>query len=298
MQKLSIITNREKDSKLEVTEQLINILKKMNIEYRLPQDIASMLNDENGVSENELYNDVDAVVILGGDGTILRAARDCIENCLNPEYSTAPLIGINLGNLGFLSSVEKYDIEYAMKCLAEGNYIIEERMMIKCFVKQNGRVRDEAYALNDIGITRSQFSRIIKLKISVNEEVLDLFSADGVIVSTPTGSTAYSLSAGGPIVDPKMDLFLVTPICPHALYSRSFIVNSEDNIKIKLADNNCSRCAKSIILTADGQYDINLGTDDEICIEKAKYKAKIIKIKDKGFYSILRKKLYSRDLEE
>jgi NAD+ kinase len=286
MQKLSIITNREKDCELEVTMQLIDILKKMNIKYRIPHDIANILNDENGASERDLYNDIDAVVILGGDGTILRAARDCIENSLNSEYTTAPL------------SVEKYDMEYAMRNLAEGNYIIEERMMIKCLVKQNGIVKKEAYALNDIGITRSQFSRIIKLKISVNDEVLDIFSADGVIISTPTGSTAYSLSAGGPIVDPKMDLFLVTPICPHALYSRSFIVNSEDFIKIKLADNTCSKCSKSIILTADGQHDINIETDDEICIEKAKYKAKIIKIKDKGFYSILRKKLYSKDLEE
>lgn len=298
MCKLSIITNKDKDSNFEFTKQLIQILKGMDIEYRLPFDIANILQDQNGVHENKLYNDIDAVVVLGGDGTILRAARDCIKNSLTSDYSTVPLIGINLGNLGFLSSVEKYDMEWAIKNVVADNYIIDERMMIKCVVKQNGEIRQEAYALNDIGVTRSQFSRIIKLKISVNDEVLDIFSADGVVISTPTGSTAYSLSAGGPIVDPKMELFLVTPICPHALYSRSFIVNSDDFIKIKLADDSCMECSKSIILTADGQYGINIDINDEIYIEKAKYKAKIIKIKDQGFYSILRKKLYSRDLEE
>jgi NAD+ kinase len=287
MKKMLIITNEDKDRDNKLTNQLIGILDKLKIEYKKVIRINS-LSENKDLFESNITDDVEAIVVLGGDGTILCAAR---------SYAAygVPIMGINLGNLGFLSSIECSDMEEAILALSKGELGYEERMMLKCEIKNKEKSKHIFYALNDIGVTRSQFSKIISLKVNVNGNMLDKFRADGIIISTPTGSTAYSLSAGGPIVDPNIELLMATPICAHSLHSRSFIIKPEDEISINLLDN---KYREPVMLTVDGQHGINLLEDDVVYVTKAEFKIKIIKHCNKDFYNILRRKFYTQYREE
>lgn len=285
LQKVSIIVNINKDKDLKVTKRTVDILEKLNYIYKLPNDIADRIGlKEKGYDISELYDDVEAVIVLGGDGTLLGCVNDCIKNNI-------PILGINLGRLGFLSSIELDDLERCLERFRNGQYCIEERMMIKCTVKKDNKEIYSSYALNDVGVVRAQFYGIIKINVDINEQLLDVLRGDGIVISTPTGSTAYSLSAGGPIVDPRIEVLIATPICAHTLQSRSFIVSPKDKVVINLDKNTLPNPA---VLTLDGKQGVELDTDSTVVIEKSDYNAKIIKINDDNFYKILRNKLYLR----
>lgn len=225
--------------------------------------------------------EADAVIVLGGDGTMLRAARELGNEQL-------PMLGINLGTLGFLAEIEKTNIYEALDRLLKDDYELEERMMIQGTVGNR-----EFHALNDIVVSRSGGLRIIGLSMYVNGQLLDTYEADGVIISTPTGSTGYNLSAGGPIVSPKTGLIIVTPICPHSLTTKSAVFDASDNITIEVMKQRKKKTPEAMV-AFDGENDIELRAGELIDIKLSNRVVKLIKMYDVSFYKVLRDKIGGR----
>lgn len=237
----------------------------------------------NFASPEEIYSLVDAVVILGGDGTILDAARRAAP------YNI-PVIGLNLGRLGYLAELETGELS-ELSSLISGDYRIEERSMINIeMIDAQGIVRKREYALNDAVLSNGSISRIVDLVLSEGGVEIASYRSDGMIVSTPTGSTAYSLAAGGAIVDPRLNCLCVTPICPHSLYSRPLIFPDCADIEIK----NASQREKSLFLTIDGRINHEMFTGERIRVTRSKLSAKFIRLKDSSFYERLRQKMNDR----
>lgn len=222
---------------------------------------------------------VDVVMVLGGDGTILRVARDLLGKNL-------PLLGVNLGQMGFLAEVEPNNLENAMQMLLDGRYEVRHRLMLSARVFRGGRVTDEYIALNDVVITKGPFSRIIYVETYVNDKFLEAFPGDGVIVSTPTGSTGYSLSAGGPIVNPALDVMIITPICPHILHHRSVIVQSNERILMKVRTRQ-----PEVVLSIDGRPGGTLLDGDAVLVTRAPLTTPLVQLEDSDFYVLLHRKL-------
>lgn len=283
MKKIGVIPNIHKDKDLEATKAVVKwILEHDSIPY-LNEIIASKIGySDYGKKLSEVYSESDLIITLGGDGTILNVARLCAP------FST-PILGINLGHLGFLAEVDNSDILSSLEQLYSGEYTIEKRMMIEASVIKNDMEIINFRALNDIVVTRGAFSRMVHLKAYVNENYLDTYLSDGVIISSPTGSTAYSLSAGGPIVYPNVELIVITPICPHTLYSRSIIVSAQDIVKLEIDDEN-----QDIMITTDGQQGYKLSYRDVIYIKKSNEYTNLIRIKNTNFFDLLRSKLTER----
>ncbi len=284
MKRIAIVANTCKDKELIDTRKIIEILQKYDVEIFLDEEIIASMNTDVEVLNNiSIDVGIDLVIVLGGDGTLLHNAR---------RFATAgtPILGINYGRLGFLAELEKNSIEEYFDKLFTGAYIIDSRMMIEGKLIRDGNVIETFIALNDIGVTRGAFSRIINLEVFIDRQFVDYYAADGIIVSTPTGSTAYSLSAGGPIADPNMSLILITPICPHTLHARSIIVPDYKEVSIQLEDLH----SHDAFITVDGQQGYNLMSNDIITIKKASYSAKLIRIINRNFYDVLREKLAER----
>ncbi len=227
--------------------------------------------------------DTDCVIVLGGDGTIIRAATDLYQR-------EVPLLGINLGTLGFLAEIERQDIIPALDSLLQQDIQIQERMMICGEITRENTTIYQDYALNDLVIGRNGFSRIISVSVFVNDILVDTYHGDGVIIATPTGSTGYNLSAGGPVAAPSTNLMMVTPICPHSMGQRSVLVSAEDEITI-LIDKSKKTQTDEAIATFDGRMGMELKAGDRILVKKAEKVTKLIKINQKNFYEILRNKL-------
>ncbi len=227
----------------------------------------------------------DCIIALGGDGTILKVSRDL-------RHLDIPIVGVNLGTLGFLAEVEPEQIFSVMDRLLADDYEMEERMNITGAIYKDGKdfPMIEDIALNDIVISRAGFSRIIGLKIYVNGKVMDIYEADGVIISTPTGSTGYNLSAGGPIVCPKTNLMIVTPISPHSLTSKSIVFSSEDEIVVEVLKMRKAQEEEAIV-SFDGQQGTQLSAGDRIVIRKSDKVTKMMKLFDVSFYEVLREKI-------
>ena len=235
-----------------------------------------------GVSENELIKRVSVVVVFGGDGTILRTARAAAPQAI-------PILGVNLGAFGFLAEVNGPDVETALRRLLAGDYQLDERMMLQARVERSAPTAQEFIALNDIVLTKSGYARLVKLDTHVNGEHLATHLADGLIVATPTGSTAYSLSAGGPIVHPAVDGIVLTPICAHTLNSRAVLVSGGDTIAVRVES--VGTAPPPPILTVDGQEGFPLRTGDEVQVARSPHRTRLVRLGRGGFYSILRAKL-------
>jgi len=231
-----------------------------------------------------LKGNIDMAITLGGDGTLLNVARR-----LAPYK--VPILGINLGHLGFLTEIELADLYTDLEWLKRREYFLEKRMMLEASIIRQDEVIKKYLALNDVVVSKGPFARLIWIKVSSNDTYLDTYPADGIIISTPTGSTAYSLSAGGPIINPTMELLLLNPICPHSLRSRPIILSKDEIIKI---EQNTLENSEAI-LTVDGQEGFQLMPGDEVIVKKAEFYTRLIKIKKRYFYDILRKKLTETD---
>ncbi len=284
MDSFLIITNKEKDIDLHLTKKIAASIE--NAGKRVVLSSVSSVQEENGPVV--IPSDVECAIVLGGDGTIIQTANDLMTHDI-------PILGVNLGTLGFLAEVEEHHINEALERLFHKDYRVESRIMIEGNVinhyGQNEHVvQMTGYALNDVVIARKGFSRIISLGIYVNDVLVDNFRGDGVIISTPTGSTAYNLSAGGPLVLAQASVMVITPICPHSLSPRSIIVSAADTIKVVVGKSKKTQEAEAIA-TFDGNRVIDLGTDDVILMKKAKYSTQLIKLDDTGIYEILRSKL-------
>lgn len=224
----------------------------------------------------------DCILVLGGDGTLLRAAR----NLLNQDI---PLLGINLGTLGYLAEVEIAAIEEALDKLLADRFTREERMMLEGQVRRQD-MSEQNYALNDIVISRCGSLQVLTFQIYVNGQFLNSYSADGMIVATPTGSTGYNMSAGGPIVEPGASLLLLTPICPHTLNTRSIVLAPDDEIRIEIPRGKDGQ-RQTVEASYDGSHKVRLQTDDSIVIRRADKTTGILKLNTESFLTVLHKKM-------
>ncbi len=284
MVNIGIIANRDKDEGLKITSLLVKSIKANGAQPVIADDLAADIGEElQNLHEDEVIIKSDIMLCLGGDGTFLKCARKVFSKKI-------PILGINLGNLGFLTEVDKNEIDPAVKRLVSGEFDIEERMMLETTIIRDDKEIMNDIVLNDVVISRGWMSRILHLKTYLNNQFVDLYPGDGLIISTPTGSTAYSLSAGGPIVEPDVSLIIVTPICPHLLYSRSFITTGERVLKVLVAENNCH----GAMVTVDGQNGYELMGGDNIITKKSSHFLKMIRLSDRNFFDVLRSKIYDR----
>lgn len=280
---IGVVPNLFKDSNLDISGQITSWLNAHGLKPYMAHEEASKMKEEViAVDKEKLYELCEALIVVGGDGTILSEAEKASQNNL-------PIIGVNMGRLGFLADIEMGDIDKALEKLLTGQYKIEKRMMLKATAVAPDGTKNVFHALNDINVTRSNYSRIVEFEIRVNDELSDIYRADGVIIASPTGSTAYNLSAGGPIVVPHADTYVVTPICPHTIYSKSIMLCKEDKVRIKTLEE-----AKDMALSIDGQFKMHITPQYEVYIERSPYVTQLIKISDRKFFEILRQKIVER----
>ena len=277
--KIGFVTNIEKDPTLQETKKMVDFVLKKGCEVYVSENFSDVHPDVIATSSSEMYKSVDFVVVIGGDGTILRVARSA-------AIFDTPILGINFGTLGYLSDVEKINAIDAIEKVLNGDFTIENRMMLEPYVERGCVSHEINLALNEVCITNSVCSRMIKLSVEVNGEYFDTFRADGIIVSTPTGSTAYNLSAGGPILSPHTELMTITHICPHTLYARPFVIDGNDVVRIRVQSN-----YNNVQMSCDGQSTVQMKNDDVIIVKKSRYVTRIIKTTNMNFYDILRRKM-------
>ncbi len=238
--------------------------------------ITHVLKEFKRVGETELFKKSDLVVTLGGDGTILRTVHQMGQN-------SKPILGVNLGGLGFLAETHPENIVHHVSAYLDDTFFIDQRTLLKCTEKKSG---DTFYAFNDIVFDKAGFSRVIEIVTKVDDCLLNSYIADGLILSTPTGSTGYSLSGGGPIVVPQTNVFIINPICPHSLTNRPVVVPDESTISIQVFTE-----FEKINLFCDGQREKSYSSGTSFIIQKGEYKANLVKMKPQGFYETLRNKL-------
>lgn len=273
MKKFLIVANSTKDENLTLAKQVQHYI-------QLHDGSADICVDANNIPQD---CNVECAIVLGGDGTMLLASSMLAEKGI-------PMIGINLGTMGFMADVDPCNMEDALDCLLHDHYRIEERMNLTGTIYHKGEKVTDVTALNDIVVARAGYSRIICLRIYVNGELLDVYEADGVIIATPTGSTAYNLSAGGPIVSPNTSLILVTPVSPHSLTSKSVVFSAEDEIEVEIVPKRKSQ-REEAYATFDGRGYEELEPGDRIRIRRAPKTTKLVKIYQTSFYEVLRSKM-------
>ena len=268
----AIITNRKKDPNGLYTKKVADILKR---KY-------TVLFDSDYSEDNiyKMFKESDVAVVLGGDGTLL-SASDMASSF------DVPLLGINLGHLGFMADVEEKNIEASLNTFLDGGYKIDRRFMIDAFIEKKDGSRLTISALNDIVVTRASYQRMVAFDIKVNGDNLATYQGDGLVVATPTGSTAYSMSAGGPVVDPSLEVCIITPVCPHTMSSKPVIVPGQAEIQIDFK----STFDDKAMLTADGKEGIGLCEGDVIKIKGSERKLGLIRLLNRSFYDILNLKL-------
>lgn len=282
MRHFLIITNAYKDKDLNLTEQIKRYIESKGGDCQCFISTGDDAKHAAPESEN-IAEGTECVLVLGGDGTLIRAAAKLVNDDL-------PLIGVNLGTLGYLCELEASNVFTAIDQLMNGHYMLEERMMLSGYGWKNGVRTEPMTALNDVVIHRTGALSVVNLIVSVNGEYLNTFRADGIIISTPTGSTGYNMSAGGPIVDPKAKMMLITPINAHNLNSRSIVVGADDEVMIEIGQRR-SQKDETVEVSFDGDNAVGLEVGDRLVVKQASSVAKICKLSRKSFLEILRKKM-------
>lgn len=277
--KIGIIANIEKPNAAEYTIRLQKWIQSMGLEAFLESALAARIGQAPGYDRDELASQVDLVVVFGGDGTLLMAARSMCRH-------DTPILGINLGTFGFLTVVNLNEMFNALEMILKGEYRIEHRMMLDAIVLRNREEVGKYTVLNDAVVNRGNVFRLLELETVVDDEYLTTYKADGLIVSTPTGSTAYSLSAGGPIVFAKHDCIIVNPICPHTLTNRPIILPDTSVFRVAIWSGEGEAS-----LTLDGQISFQLNPGDIIVLKKSKYFTRLIVSPHRDYLEILRSKL-------
>lgn len=283
-----IITNHQKDENLEMTRQIRDYLAKHGKTcYIQCQSQAGEDHPEyKFTNAAEIPKDVECVLVLGGDGTLIQGARDTVGRNI-------PLLGFNLGTLGFLAEIEKENTCMALDKLMNDEYTLESRMMLTGTMYRNGKAVFTDIALNDIVLNRSGALRTINYEIYVNGDFLYSCPADGIIISTPTGSTGYNLSARGPIVSPGSSMILLTPICPHSLTSSSIVLSAKDQVVVKIGPGR-GNTPEEAVVTFDGAQSVTLATGDYVEIAQAQETTRLVKISKKSFVETVRRKMQSK----
>ena len=280
IKRVGLLANSDKAASRPLVRQAASLIRAAGREALTETATAALagLKVPTCASAGALTREVDLLMVFGGDGTMLRVARETAG-------SRTPVIGINVGALGFLTDVQAHQLPLALKQIWAGETILESRSLIKATMPAAERTLTET-ALNDFVIGRGAAPRLIDLEVSVNTETLTRYRCDGLIVCTPTGSTAYSLSAGGAVVSPTADVFTLTPICPHTLSNRSVIVGLDSTVRVKVL----SRRVETL-LTADGQKMISLAAEDVVTIQRSRHCIRLLHLAGSSFFETLRRKL-------
>ena len=280
----SIFPNLNNTSVKAILSDVITALLNLNADIYLPIEYKDTYKgiDICFGDYDEIMSACDIAVAIGGDGTTLNVAKKA-------SLKNKPVLGINAGRLGFMSGIERDELNL-LENLVIGNYKIDERMMLKARIFEDNVQKSVHHCLNDIVISRGNFARLIDISVICDGRNVSNTRADGVIIATPTGSTAYSMAAGGPVVSPEADCIIETPICPHSLMDRSIIFSADKELIIKASND-----VRNIpILTVDGQEAVNLSPESEIHVSVSELKTKLIKLKPENFYEILNKKIIER----
>lgn len=283
MDNFCVICNMDKDNAAEaavsVRDYILGKGKKCEVvkNQLVTHEDVTYYTDESSISDS-----TDCIIVLGGDGTMIQAANDLVNKDI-------PMYGINIGNVGFLTESNLESMEEDIDKLIEGKFRIENRIMLKGKVI-NDDIIHESYALNEFVMSKRDFGKLISFEVYVNNELLDSFLADGIIISTPTGSTGYNLSAGGPVISPEMDALAVTPVCPHSLNDRSIVISGESKLMIKLNEGKNQEIDEAMV-NADGKVLTGIKSGDKLYVEKAKSDTDIILMEKTSFYHRMRSKL-------
>lgn len=276
--RLGIVINRDKARAAESVMELCKALDQRGIEVYTNRDAATLIQGScpaRSVEMDVLGRDCDFILSFGGDGTLLAAARAV-------GSFGKPILGVNIGKLGFLTAVETSDLLHAVERLIAGDYRTESRLVLHAQLEGHAPI----FALNDLVVIRSDAARMIRIRVDIDGTFLNRYTADGLIVATPTGSTAYSLSANGPILTPSLDALVINPICPHTLTMRPIVVGGTQEIRLHLEDD------YTAFLSSDGQEEQRLTGGEIITIRKAAHTIQLVRFPEKDFFDILRGKLH------
>lgn len=278
---VGLFPNTKKPDVTPVLAWLARHFAKRNVKVLMPEHAARELNfPEWSCDRMQLKEQINLGITLGGDGTLLNTARDIAS-------AGIPVCGINMGQLGFLTELELSDLGDSIDKLIDGDYYIEERLMLEAAVIRKGEEVFVSPALNDVVVNKGGFSRPIWLQVYIDGELTAKFTADGLIVATPTGSTGYSLSAGGPIINPSLKVILVTPVCPHTLHARPLVVSEQEEVTIalELAYNDAA-------LTIDGQNLCAVKPEDIVLVRRSPFRGRFIRLNGRNYANSLRAKLW------
>jgi len=279
IKKVGIIANIEKENIAGFAGALKKWLEDRGIKVSLEANIAAAIGRSGGFKIEDLASKVNLIAVLGGDGTMLRTARYVAQHHV-------PIVGINMGTFGYLTEVNLNETYAALELILKGDFLTEKRMMLDVKIRRGNKIIGSGIVLNDVVINRGNLSRIVELETSINNQYLTTYKSDGLIISTPTGSTAYSLSAGGPIVFPGRDLIIINPICPHTLTNRPIIFPENSDVQITLWSKE-----SGATVTLDGQESYRISSGDVMTVRKSKFVTCLVLSPHRSYGEILRSKL-------
>lgn len=274
------ILTKPKFPEVKVTLQaVVSWLRARNIDVILDTTSAALLEEKGGLQKTQLAQKADVLLVLGGDGTMLNAARLAGERGI-------PILGVNMGGLGFLTEVRLEHLYPSLERVFANDFVLDERLMLKTHVHRHGETVAQGIVLNDVVVSKGTLARMIELQISIHGQFVTNLRGDGLIISTPTGSTAYSLSAGGPILEPAVHSLILTPICPHTLTHRPLIVPDNVEVDVTLTSKD-----EGAMATLDGQVGIALTQGDTVVLSVAELRTRLIRFPESTYYNVLREKL-------
>jgi NAD+ kinase len=260
-------------------QDVVTWLRSRSIEVILDQASAMLLGEQGGYQKTQLASKADVLLVLGGDGTMLNAARLAGERSI-------PILGVNMGGLGFLTEVRLENLYPSLERVFANDFVLDDRLMLRTHIHRHGEMVAQGVVLNDVVISKGTLARMIELKIAIQGRFVTNLRGDGLIISSPTGSTAYSLSAGGPIIDPAVQSLILTPICPHTLTHRPLIVPGNAVIEVTLTSKDDGAMA-----TLDGQVGVAITQEDTVLIQASENRTRLIRFPESNYYDVLREKL-------
>lgn len=276
---IGILTKPKFPEVKSTLQAVVTWLRGRNILVVLDNTSASLLGEPGGLQKSQLAQKADVLLVLGGDGTMLNAARLAGERGI-------PILGVNMGGLGFLTEVRLEHLYPSLERVFANEYVIDERLMLGTHIHRHGETVAQGLVLNDVVVSKGTLARMIELKVSIQGQFVTNLRGDGLIIGTPTGSTAYSLSAGGPIINPAVHSLILTPICPHTLTHRPLIVPDDSEIDVALTSKD-----EGAMATLDGQVGVALTQGDSVVIKASDFLTKLIRFPETNYYGVLREKL-------
>lgn len=282
IKKIGLAPNPHKPETLQLTLEIANWLESRGIQVVVTRDIAEQIGKPGIAAECDEVAGTDLLVVLGGDGTLLMWSRIAVPK-------GTPIMGINYGRYGFITEIDPEEATQSLERILSGDYCISERVVLKATLLRDGIVVGTYYGLNDVVVSKGPMARMLALHTYVDGKFIVTHFADGIIVSSPTGSTAYSLSAGGPVVHPDVSVLIVTPICPHTLNARPLVVPDDETVCII---GECGNGERDSMLTIDGQLGEHLACNDKVEVSKADFAAKLVLLDPQSFYEKLQTRLH------